>query len=1514
MPNKIKNVLSQIVLTLPVTAYILTAFALALCVACGGGGGSTPAPVSNPVPSITSLSPSSATAGATAQTLTVNGTNFLSSSTVTYNGVSHTATFVSSTQVTIPLTAADQGTAGAFAVVVTNPSPGGGASNPINFTVNNNVPAVTSISPSSLNASISAVSITVTGTNFVLGATANLNGSPLTTSFVSSTQLTATVSAASQVAGNYVVTVTNPAPGGGISATSAGFTILPVVVGISPSSGPVGSTLFVTILGANTAEIGKNVVTFTQASQPFSGTAIAASGSSSGIVLSVTVPSGLSPSIASAVLSAPSVVSVSVSGVAAGNSTPFEVTPTPHALAVSPPSAEQNTSVIIGLVGVSTSFDSITQLTTDDSGLTTSNVFVASPQLITAKLTIGSGVAAGSHTITATTGSNSIPFNFMVLTTSSASLTLSSLSTTSLPPIAPISLLGSGFTAGGLVGSSVVVSYTYSTSTIEVPVVNITDTEIDTLAPAFVDPSTGQFYTGSASVQVLVNGRASTSLPITILPLPANTGSVGTTTKAYLSQIGSQLTAEQTQLAGFTNIPASEITAVNSWLSGLQKQLISLTTQISTAASGGTGTAPDGTTFGKNEIDIVDRFLQTAQIATSSAVGSHQLVETLSAPETTSGITEGYESIAGKVCKAADVFQSGSDALNDASLIICIASALPPLAPLLGPVCGLLKSLQVGMLLIQNLDVICGLLPANLDAVLATPYPLIFPVTSTSGGSESLLGTFKTVPSAVPAGVSAVLDDILQLTDADKVVPKWILGPISGSVKVAATWGFDAIQWAGDNIIDSISPGSIEGLSETIPLTSATVSFMPDPAQLVNTSGLTVLPVGSDGSTTLNFNLSDFRLLNSTQTVTTNSTQVTGDSLPVTVKSVVTVTPVLALVAEGGGMTFSANVAGTTNQTVSWSVNGTAGGNSSVGIISTGGAYVAPSIPGTYTVTATSALDGSTGTAQVTVNAAAVTVAVSPVTAQVVVNGLQQFTATVSNTSNTAVTWSVNGVAGGSSTAGTISAGGLYTAPATVPTQAMVTVTATSQAITTASGSASVTIGPYNETPVYSFTSLSDGAAPRPLILGSDGYFYGTAQLGGTDYDGTVFKVDSSGKVTSLHEFTGADGEYPIGALVQASDGYFYGMTQWGGANNDGVIFKMDSTGSMAAQYSFTGGSDGAQPSGALVIGTDGYFYGVAYSGGNNSVGTVFKADSSLDVTPLYQFTGGSDGAGPVALTLGSDGNLYGVAQNGGSSSCTAFGGSGCGTVFQVTTAGALTPLYAFTGGTDGSAPEEALLQGSDGLFYGTTVYGGDASCTVSSGTGCGTIFTIDTIGRFNLVHEFSGGSEGGVPFSSLIQATDGDFYGTATAGGDPSCSVTASGETYSTYIGCGTVFKMDSAGNVSALYSFTGTPNDGSNPFAAVVEGDDGYLYGTTRWGGTDTTCSYTNDGGCGTVFKVSGPGGPLPLPLLKTAAGKQLMHLMLNPVRLTPHTVTVAKDHAVQKPSSAQNAQGVKRSVASE
>ena len=236
---------------------MLVVLTLAVSVSCGGGGGSTssPPPASNPVPSITSLSPSSATAGTAAQTLTINGANFLSSSTVTYNSVAHTATFVNSAQLTISLSATDQGTAGSYAVVVTNPSPGGGASNSVDFTVNNTVPAITNLSPSSATAGAAAQTLTISGTNFLSTSTITYNGAAHTPTFVSSTQLTITLSTSDQAtAGSYAVVVTNPAPGGGASS-SVNFTVnnpVPTITSLSPPSATAGAAAqTLTINGTN---------------------------------------------------------------------------------------------------------------------------------------------------------------------------------------------------------------------------------------------------------------------------------------------------------------------------------------------------------------------------------------------------------------------------------------------------------------------------------------------------------------------------------------------------------------------------------------------------------------------------------------------------------------------------------------------------------------------------------------------------------------------------------------------------------------------------------------------------------------------------------------------------------------------------------------------------------------------------------------------------------------------------------------------------------------------------------------------------------------------------------------------------------------------------------------------------------------------------------------------------------------------------------------------------------------
>jgi uncharacterized repeat protein (TIGR03803 family) len=203
-----------------------------------------------------------------------------------------------------------------------------------------------------------------------------------------------------------------------------------------------------------------------------------------------------------------------------------------------------------------------------------------------------------------------------------------------------------------------------------------------------------------------------------------------------------------------------------------------------------------------------------------------------------------------------------------------------------------------------------------------------------------------------------------------------------------------------------------------------------------------------------------------------------------------------------------------------------------------------------------------------------------------------------------------------------------------------------------------------------------------------------------------VFKISAAGALTPLYSFTGgADGGGPAG-LVQGSDGNLYGTTFLGGANYAGTVFKFNPAGTLTTLYGFTGGADGGNPSAGLVQGSDSDFYGTTLLGGTYSFGTVFKISSAGALTNLYSFAGGADGASPYAgLVQGSDGNLYGTTLGGGTSSTNCPGT--CGTVFKISSAGALTNLYSFTGGADGASPYAGLVQGSDGNLYGTTYTGG---------------------------------------------------------------------------------------------------------------------------------------------------------------------------------------------------------------
>jgi len=267
---------------------------------------------------------------------------------------------------------------------------------------------------------------------------------------------------------------------------------------------------------------------------------------------------------------------------------------------------------------------------------------------------------------------------------------------------------------------------------------------------------------------------------------------------------------------------------------------------------------------------------------------------------------------------------------------------------------------------------------------------------------------------------------------------------------------------------------------------------------------------------------------------------------------------------------------------------------------------------------------------------------------------------------------------------------------------------------------------------------------------------------------GTVYKITSAGEETVLHLFTPAsgDGIYPT-SLIEGSDGNFYGTTFEGGANNLGTIFKLTPQGAETILYSFSA-SDGAGPPDGLIQGSDGNFYGTTASGGVSGAGTVFRLTPQGVETVLYSFTGNfeafgspptasTDGANPVGqLVEGSDGNFYGVTSNGGLIIYTSDEGGVTwgGTAFKVTPAGVETVLRRFSGGPDdGWSPNGGLIQGSDGTLYGTTQ------------GGLGTVFSITPAGVEAILHSFDG-SDGAVPAAGLTQGSDGNFYGTTSIEG----------------------------------------------------------------------------------------------------------------------------------------------------
>jgi len=356
-------------------------------------------------------------------------------------------------------------------------------------------------------------------------------------------------------------------------------------------------------------------------------------------------------------------------------------------------------------------------------------------------------------------------------------------------------------------------------------------------------------------------------------------------------------------------------------------------------------------------------------------------------------------------------------------------------------------------------------------------------------------------------------------------------------------------------------------------------------------------------------------------------------------------------------------------------------------------------------------------------------------------------------------------------------------------------------------------------TPLYNFgTHAGDPAHPSYpgfVAQGRDGNLYSTSYDGGTDNAGTVFKVTPAGQVTVLYSFDGVTGAFPSGGLTLGTDGNFYGTTFENGSSNYGTVFKITSGGKLTVLHAFEG--------------TDGAYYGTTEQGGSADCGTVYRVTAGGTFKTLYNFDG-PHGCQPLAPpVLGTDGNFYGTTLV-----LTGVNNPNLGAIYKITPTGALTLVHTFDG-THGAEAYAPLMQASDGNFYGATVNGGMY--------GNGVVFEMTPAGAFTDLHDFDPNTEGGEPFSALVEGTNGFLYGTTVDGGTFN-----DGTIYSIPLGGGTP---------DTLYSFDGT--SGTAPGAPLMQHTNGTFYGDSAWGGSDDL---------GTFYSFSA--GLSPFVRLVTASGK--------------------------------------------
>ena len=414
------------------------------------------------------------------------------------------------------------------------------------------------------------------------------------------------------------------------------------------------------------------------------------------------------------------------------------------------------------------------------------------------------------------------------------------------------------------------------------------------------------------------------------------------------------------------------------------------------------------------------------------------------------------------------------------------------------------------------------------------------------------------------------------------------------------------------------------------------------------------------------------------------------------------------------------------------------------------------------------------------------------------------------------------------------------------------------------------------ESVIYSFPGGTDGQYPvASVAVDSSGNLYGTTASGGyfsclgigCGVAWELAPASGGWDFTSIHLFEGGvDGAQPLAGFILDAHGNLYGTTGEGGSDNDcadlgpgcGTVieFARSSKGWVEKTLAtFNGPGTGWYPLANLIMDAAGNLYGTTEYGGSSNFcngdaggcGIVFrlspKSGGGWTETVLHVFRSTAKGTGGYlpfsGVALDAAGNLYGTALVGGPS--TLCGNFGCGVLYKLapTATGPWTEtvLHTFSGGADGGLPWGGVILDAKSNLYGTAHLGGDLSAC--DGLGCGTVYELSpqTNGswHFQVLHTFEG-TDGNAPAASLIFDSQGRLLGTTVLGGDVDCDG-----------GCGTVFRLSHSSkgwDETVLHAFTGYP-DGSQPYAAVTEDAAGNIFGTTQYGGVSGGC-------CGTVFEI--------------------------------------------------------------